>query len=252
MGEYRTSSAKILTLERSAIVNQLKAEKLYGLSLGSSDKKARFQWNAGIWANGQRGENTWLEPSLNSEDGYLLGASISYELGKNSRLYLDYMHSSHKQGEAHPGTEYAGAGAQDVLALTWEKKQDNFSFMAEGIAGFNVYGADEGGENVFGLVLMPAYRLSPHWEAVARYQLAAGSNAVSSDSRYYTTNSTYSGTCDLQHGLYFGANYYVCPENPHAMKLMFGAEYINSHGTDADGDKAFTGWQLSAGARWDF
>lgn len=252
MGEYRTSSAKILTLERSAIVNQLKAEKLYGLSLGSSDKKARFQWNAGIWANGQRGENTWLEPSLNSEDGYLLGASISYELGKNSRLYLDYMHSSHKQGEAHPGTEYAGAGAQDVLALTWEKKQDNFSFMAEGIAGFNVYGADEGGENVFGLVLMPAYRLSPHWEAVARYQLAAGSNAVSSDSRYYTTNSTYSGTCDLQHGLYFGANYYVCPENSHAMKLMFGAEYINSHGTDADGDKAFTGWQLSAGARWDF
>lgn len=40
--------------------------------------------------------------------------------------------------------------------------------------------------------------------------------------------------------------------NPHALKVMFGAEYINSHGTDAAGNKGFTGWQLSTGVRWDF
>lgn len=252
MGEYRTSSAKLITLERSAIVNQLKAEKLYGLSVGKADTKATLQWNAGVWANGQRDGNTWLEPSFNSEDGFLLGASLSYKTDKNSRLYLDYMHSTRDQGAQHPGTEYAGSGAQDVVALTWEAKENDLSFMAEGIAGFNVYDADSGGENVYGLVLMPSYRISPHWEAVARYQLAAGSNAVAGDSRYYTTNGAFSDMCDLQHGLYFGANYYVSPENPHALKLMFGAEYINSHGKDADGNKGFTGWQLSTGIRWDF
>ena len=252
MGEYRTSSGKMITLERSAIVNQLKAEKLYGLSVTQSDKKAPLQWNVGVWANGQRDGNTWLEPSLNSDDGFLLGASLSLATGDNSRLYLDYMHSTRNQGAQHPGTEYAGSGAQDVLALTWEAKKQNLSFMAEGIAGFNVYDADSGGENVFGVVLMPSYRLSPNWEAVARYQLSAGSNAVAADSRYYTTNGAFSGMCDLQHGLYFGANYYVSPNNPHALKLMFGAEYINSHGKDAEGNKGFTGWQLSAGVRWDF
>ncbi len=252
MGEYRTSSAKILTMERSGIVNQLKAEKLYGLSLASSDSKAALQWNSGIWVNGQRDGNTWLEPSFNSEDGYTFGASVSYATGEKSRLYLDYMHSFHDDGDSRPGTEYAGAGAQDVVALTWEGKRGNLSMMAEGIAGFNVYDADSGADNVYGLVLMPSYRFSPHWEGVVRYQLAAGSNAVATDSRYYTTNSTYSGTCDLQHGLYIGANYYVCPENPHMMKLMFGAEYLNSHGADSQGNKGYTGWQLNAGARFDF
>ena len=147
---------------------------------------------------------------------------------------------------------YAGAGAQDVLAVTWETKKDDFSFMAEGIAGLNVYNGGAGAQNVYGLVMMPSYRLSPHWEAVARYQLAGGSNAVVSDSRYYTTNSDYAKNCDLQQGFYFGANYYVCPDNPHQMKLMFGAEYLNSHGKDAKGNKGYTGWQISAGARFDF
>jgi len=252
MGEYRTSSAKIITLERSAIVNQLKAEKLYGLSVAQADKKAPLQWNVGVWANGQRDGNTWLEPSFNSDDGFLLGASLSFATGDNSRLYLDYMHSTRKQGAQHRGTEYAGPGARDVVALTWEAKKQDLSFMAEGIAGFNVYDADSGGENVFGLVLMPSYRLSPHWEGVVRYQLSAGSNAVAADSRYYTTNAAFSSMCDLQHGLYFGANYYVSPKNPHALKLMLGAEYINSHGKDAEGNKGFTGWQVSAGVRWDF
>lgn len=252
IGEYRTSSARIITMERSAIVNQLTADKLYGVSVESADKKAALQWNTGLWINGQRDHNTWTEPSFNSQDGYTFGAMLSYATGDNSRLYVDYMHSFHDDGDVHAGTEYAGAGAKDVLALTWETKQDKLSFMAEGIAGFNVYGADEGGENVYGLVLMPSYRLSPHWEAVVRYQVAAGSNAVASDSRYYTTNSAYSSTCDLQHGIYLGANYYVCPENPHMMKLMFGAEYVNSHGKDASGEKGFTGWQLSAGARFNF
>lgn len=252
MSEYRTSSAKLITLERSAIVNQLKAEKLYGLSVARADKKATLQWNVGVWANGQRDSNTWLEPSFNSDDGFLLGASLGYATGKKSRLTFDYMHSTRDQGAQHPGTEYAGAGAQDVLALTWETEKNDLSFMAEAMAGFNVYDAAPGGENVYGLVLMPSYRLSPHWEAVVRYQLAAGSNAVASDSRYYTTNGAFSGTCDLQHGLYFGANYYVSPQNPHALKVMFGAEYINSHGTDAAGNKGFTGWQLSTGVRWDF
>ncbi len=252
MGEYRTSSATLITLERSAIVNQLKAEKLYGLSVARADKKAPLQWNVGVWANGQRDSNTWLEPSFNSDDGFLLGASLGYETGKKSRLTFDYMHSTRDQGAQHPGTEYAGAGAQDVLALTWETEKNDLSFMAEAMAGFNVYDAAPGGENVYGLVLMPSYRLSPHWEAVARYQLAAGSNAVASDSRYYTTNAAFSGTCDLQHGLYFGANYYVSPQTPHALKVMFGAEYVNSHGKDAAGNKGFTGWQLSTGVRWDF
>ena len=251
MAEYRTSSAKILTMERSVLVNQLKAEKLYGISVANADKKAEWGWNAGLWVNGQR-DNAWLEPSFNSEDSVTLGMSVSRATGKNGRLQLDYMHSFHKDGETNSGSEYAGPGAQDVFALSWEGKQDKWSFLAEAQAGLNVYGGASGAENVFGLVLMPSYRFSPNWEGVVRYQLASGSNAVKGDSRSYTTNSTYSGTSDLLQGLYMGANYYVCPENPHMLKLMLGAEYLNSEGKDAKGKKGFTGWQLSSAVRFDF
>ena len=251
MAEYRTSSAKILTMERSVLVNQLKAEKLYGISVANADKKAEWGWNAGLWVNGQR-DNAWLEPSFNSEDSVTLGMSVSRATGRNGRLQLDYMHSFHKDGETNRGSEYAGPGAQDVFALSWEGKQDKWSFLAEAQAGLNVYGGASGAENVFGLVLMPSYRFTPNWEGVVRYQLASGSNAVKGDSRYYTTNSTYSGTSDLLQGLYMGANYYVCPENPHMLKLMLGAEYLNSEGKDAKGKKGFTGWQLSSAVRFDF
>lgn len=251
MAEYRTSSAKILTMERSVLVNQLKAEKLYGISVANADKKAEWGWNAGLWVNGQR-DNAWLEPSFNSEESVTLGMSVSRATGKNGRLQLDYMHSFHKDGETNSDSEYAGPGAQDVFALSWEGKQDKWSFLAEAQAGLNVYGGASGAENVFGLVLMPSYRFTPNWEGVVRYQLASGSNAVKGDSRYYTTNSTYSGTSDLLQGLYMGANYYVCPENPHMLKLMLGAEYLNSEGKDAKGKKGFTGWQLSSAVRFDF
>lgn len=251
MAEYRTSSGKLLTLERAALVNQLKAEKLYGISVANADKKADWGWNAGLWVNGQR-DNTWLEPSFNSADNVTLGMSISRATGSNGRVTLDYMHSFRNEDRAQSGTEYAGPGAVDVVALSWEGKQGNLSLLTEALAGFNVYGGAQGAQNVFGLTIMPSYRFSPHWEGVLRYQLASGSNAVKADSRYYSTNSTYSGTSDLLQGVYLGANYYVCPENPHMLKLMFGAEYLNSEGRDAKGNKGFTGWQLSSAVRFDF
>lgn len=249
MGEYRTSSAKIITIERSLLVNQLKAEKTWGLSFKNTDSKAKLGWTAGVWANGADEDNIWYMPSFDGDNGFLVGLGLNYATGKNSRLYLDYMHSTRDE-DADTSYAYEGSGARDVLALTWEAKQDRLSFMAEAIAAFDVY--EDGAENAFGLVLMPSYRFSERWEGVFRYQIASGSNAIAHDSRYSTTNSTYKSGSDLVQGFYLGANYYVCPSDPHAMKLMFGAEYLNSRGTNADGDKGFTGWNLTTAVRVNF
>lgn len=252
IGEYRTSSSKIITIERSALVNQLTAEKTWGLSVKNADSKARLGWEAGLWLNGYH-DGTWAEPAFTAADNAMLGLSLNYALNDNNRLYLDYMHSFVREGRETIG--YAGPGARDVVALTWEAKQGDLRVMTEAMAGFNVLGADgrnAGAENVYGLTVMPSYRLSDHFEAVVRYQLAAGSNGIESDKRYYATNSAFSQTCDLLHGFYLGVNYYVCPSNPHAMKVMCGAEYLNSHGTDARGDKGFTGWSFTTAFRVNF
>ena len=250
MGEYRTSSAKIATIERSLLVNQLKSEKTYGLSFSHTDKGARLGWEAGMWVNGAQ-DNQWREPVFSNETGYMFGGGINYAVGGNSRLYLDYMHAfTDGNKTVDSGHVYEGCGARDIVAFTWEAKQDKLHFTAETISAFNLYA--EQAENAYGLVLMPTYRLCPHVEGVFRYQFAVGSNAITGDGHFYTRNSTYNGAADLVHGLYFGVNYYVCPEQPDAMKLMLGAEYLNSHGTDSFGNKGFTGWGFTGAVRMNF
>lgn len=122
--------------------------------------------------------------------------------------------------------------------------------MAEGLAAFHLNSAEA--ENAYGIVLMPTYRITPHLEGVFRYQLATGSNAIAGDAHFYTKNSTYSGTADLVHGFYFEINCYLSPQNPDAMKLMLGAEYLNAHGSDTAGNKGFTGWDLTGAVRVNF
>ena len=251
MGEYRTSSANILTFERSLLVNQLKAEKTWGVSLKNADSKAAFGWEAGVWLNGLH-EGVWMEPAFNSKDNATFGASVSYKLNDENRLYLDYMHSFAKEDQL---LHYNGPGARDVVALTLDSKYGDLSVMTEAIAGFNTIGLEKkgaGAQNVFGFTVLPSYKFTPHWEGVMRYQISAGSNAVKGDGHFYTQNSTYSSVCDLTQGVYAGINYYVCPKNPHTMKLMLGVEYLNSEGRDAAGGKGFTGWQYCAGVRVNF
>ncbi len=252
IGEYRTSSSRIITIERSAIVNQLTPDKLYGISFKNADKKAALGWEIGAWANGLH-DGMWTEPAFNSGDNYMVGGSLNYATGDNSRLYLDYMHSFVNEDRTQADSSYSGPKARDIVALTWEAKKDELSFMGEAIGAFNLNdGTKRQSENVFGLILMPSYRITPHFEGVFRYQLASGSNGVKHDSRYATTNSAYESYCDLMHGLYFGVNYYVCPKNTDTMRVMAGAEYLNSHGKDAKGNKAFTGWTYSMAVRCNF
>ncbi len=256
LGEYRTSSSKIKTLERSAIVNQLTADKNWGVMVASSDKKADFGWNTGLWVTGVDDDSLWLTPEFNSDTSAMFGASFNMATGKKSRLYFDYMHSFAKthNGEVTEtgSTAFTGPGAQDVFGINWESKQGDFYFLGELIGGFNVYAdAEDNAENVFGVVLMPTYRFSPHFEGVLRYQLSSGSNAAKAYSRYYTTNAD-TATADLLQALYMGVNYYVCPEKPDMMKIMTGIEYMNSQGRDHAGDKGFTGWAFSTAFRANF
>ncbi len=254
IGEYRTSDAKLATIERSDLVNQLTPEALYGISFKNSDAKAKWGWEFGVWMNGQH-DNLWLEPAFNAASNAMVAASISRATGEKSRLYLDYMHSFLNEDREDADAAYEGPGARDIVALTWETKRGKLGFMAEAMAGFNVVdatGKRAGAENVGGISLIPTYRITPRVEGVLRYALAAGSNAVDAYSRYATANSAYSSTSDLSQSFYFGINFYLDPEKTDRARLMLGAEYTHASGRDATGERGFTGWQYSAAIRANF
>lgn len=273
MGEYRTSSSAILTIERSMLVNQLRSETNYGFQLNNSNKDDKLGWATGLWMNGNGGtgagtSNNRIEPAFNSQDNCFVTGTLSYDTSnsfflKKSRLWLDYAHNFTKWGDDSTNkayakatgydfkTKYQGTGAKDVVALTWEGSQGNFSLMTEIMAGFNVIGMKDGAENVFGITVMPSYKFTPNWEGVVRYQMAAGSNAVKWEKRY-TQNSTYSGASDCMQALYLGVNYYIFECSPNMAKIMTGIEYAHSSGTDSGNKKGFTGWSYNIGFRTNF
>lgn len=252
------------------LVNQLRSETNYGLQVNNTDKKDRFGWAAGIWLNGNGGTGTGsfnnrIKPAFNSQDNCFITGTLSYDTSgslflKKSRLWLDYAHNFTKWGDDAQNkayehltghgfkSKYQGTGAKDVLALTWEGSKGDFSLMTELMAGFNVIGMKTGAENVFGVTILPSYKISPHWEGVARYQMAAGSNAVKWEKRY-TQNSTYASTSDCMQALYLGVNYYLFGSSPNMAKIMTGVEYAHSNGTDASGKKGFTGWSYNIAFR---
>lgn len=256
-GEYRTSSSKIKTIERSAIVNQLTADKTWGLSVESKDKKSMINWQTGVWLQGLHEDHIWTEPGFSSDTSAMWGASLTIKTGDSSKLYVDYMHSFAKTEDSEPiepdCISYCGPGAKDVLGLSYEYKKDKVYFMGELIGGFNVTSDKKGAENVFGLVLLPTYKFNDHFEGVFRYQLSAGSNAAKIYKRYYTTNTDASSYSDLMQAFYLGVNYYICPDKPDMMKIMTGIEYVDSHGVAKEGgDKGYTGWQFSTALRVNF
>ena len=254
IGEYRISDSKLPTIERSDLVNQLAPEALYGISFTNSDATDKWGWLLGAWVNGQH-DNLWLEPAFHTDTSVMTGVSISRSLKEQSRVYLDWMHSFMNRSSSNGFVSYEGPGARDVVVLTWETKRGKFGFMAEAMAGFNVTtstGKRENSENVCGISLIPTYRISPRVEAVFRYALAIGSDAVESGSRYAPTNSAYASTCDLSRSFYFGVIFYLDPEKTDRARIMLGAEYTHASGCDAMGERGFTGWQYSASIRTNF
>ncbi len=256
--EYRTSSSKINTIERSFITNQLTAGKLYGVSIFNSDKKAKYGWQLGAWVNGAN-ENEWESPKFDNDSSWMVGARLHMATGLKGRLSLDYMHSFAEIEEGKDTVDtgnkvsYEGPGAVDVVSLSWQGEYEKMTFLVDAIAGFNVIETkQDDSQNVFGLVVLPTYRINDHFEAIFRYQLSAGSNACKTYKRYYDYNSTYTTYADLIQGFYFGMNYYVDPENEDHMRIMAGAEYINSHGTNEKDEKAYTGWAFTTAVRINF
>lgn len=82
------------------------------------------------------------KPAFNSASNVMVAGGVNYATSDKSRLYLDYMHSfCNEDRDLGQGISMQGPGARDVVALTWTTKHDAFSFMAEGMAGFNCVGA---------------------------------------------------------------------------------------------------------------
>lgn len=230
--EFATSSNKILTFERSLLVNQIVPERVGGVVVGKSFDSLFVE--GGIYS-GNLDEDLGL-PEFGG--GYGFSARCGYSPSRSSAVRLDYFHSG-------GGEDSAGFSPyKNIVSLNTSNKWDRWGFSGDLLA------ADGAGDTpgVYGLVLMPYRDLTAKLRAVLRYHYAS-----SESSRGVTLQKRYERAALMDgsgsrgrdyHSVYGGLNYHIHGDK---LKLMSGLEYATMKG-DAD----YSGWTVFAGCRLSF
>lgn len=252
--EYGLPSTRIKTVERSAICNELIPVSNWGLEAHLQKNPASLCHSYGVYLNAN-GTDLKDELQFHAADNIFAMISMKWNVPSpawdRQSLGWQYAHNftEWRGRKISPGSDYCGPGAQDIVSLEWNACRGKLEVMGNLIAGMGIVG-HPGATNVYGLVLQPSYRLSPHWEGVFQYQCSFGDDSVRLNNRYVPAVTRYPAWVDSMHSFYLGMNYDVCPRAVHAMKLMCGVEYVTSRADTPV--HAFNGWALYGALRFKF
>lgn len=210
--EETTSSARILTIERSNIVNTLSTGKIIGA--GIEGELGWFNYSVGVYNGEGEGYNTNTE-NVNSR--YLYNASIGADFGKVA-LRADYMYSDddpkfNSNVQSDYQHNFSGSAALNL---------GRFDFTTEFL-----WAESFEGDSVWGVIATPSFYLVPKkLQFVVRGEYSEGDSGDSlrAPSRYLrrVTGIVDGGRGDEYYAVYGGLNYYL---HGNDLKFMLGAEY---------------------------
>ncbi len=262
--EFSTSSSSLLCLERSVVASQFGFDSNWGVDVTyEPNKQNKFYFqlfandrapagkslrHADVYRDGRglKGEFGWEDKCYT-----IIGASRCFGLSEEGyhRISAQYAHDFNNayHGRREAGANYYGPAVQDAFSLGYDFRRGPLTFMSNLVLSLETM--DHGSHNV-GLVLQPSWRLNPHVELVFRYTGMVGDDAcrLAAD-RYICTQTDAPAWADSLHAFYFGADFYASAHNPHAAKLMLGAEYTTAR---AQGPHDFNGWVFSSAVRFNF
>jgi len=239
--EENTSSASILTVERSNVNNTIAAP---GESTGVwlSGEAAPFFYHVGIY-NGEDVDSSRNTSNVEAEYLFNANAGVELELSEDSSVLamISYAESDDPNGEL---------GFDDTTVFSLHFEAGNFDLRTE-----YMMGSEEGGDTD-GFYIMPSMKLTKQLEAVLRYEYMESddSSGIRAQSRYARrTDVVVIGTDeegeditadkgDEFSALYLGMNYYF--QKYH--KVMLGIEFSELDNTKAgklDTTSVFAAWR---------
>ena len=228
--EARTSSTKLLTVERSAISNKVYGSaRPTGLTVdGTIDK---WSFTGALYSSTTDGADN--EAFNGWQDDMIYYASGSYQATEEFKIGADWVYN---------GADVT-KGDDSVLGYAWATSINaEYDAGTWGVIGDFIYG-DNGGARIgngagrrddfWGVMVMPYYWiLDEKLQLVGQYQYGGADDAdgIRINSRYGRSRGTdgtsgidvNSGRGDEHHSLYGGVNYYVCGHNA---KIQAGIEY---------------------------
>ncbi|MCC5790797.1 MAG: hypothetical protein JJT75_14295 [Opitutales bacterium] len=209
--EENTSSASILTIERSLLSNTLNGGKPVGARLFGD--LGVIDYYTGIYNGHNSGAVT-----PNGEAGFLYNASIGLSLDE----MIDSDISLNLRGDLlYNDADFAGSyGFEDAYAVSAHLKFDPVDVRIE-----YMYAKDFDGDSTRGFYIMPSMFFVPDTlEGVIRYEYVKADEASLQHQSRYARRQNGMGNGDRYQALYFGVNYYVLGNN---LKYMAGVEFAD-------------------------
>lgn len=209
--EWSTSSKKILTIERSRIVNTVAPDVMGGL-LASYKGSNGFLAKAGIYTNSV--DDDWDYPTF--DGSFSLFASVGYAFEGAGTLRLDYLYQDIDANGTNQFTPF-----EHVFSLNYSAEYGKIGIILDGIYGIGAGSTPD----VYGLVVMPTYDITPWLKAVVRYTYGGSEadNGFRLQSRYEReAPDLVTSRGNDYHSIYGGLNWYVCGDK---FKFMTGVEY---------------------------
>ncbi|MFK5923806.1 MAG: porin [Verrucomicrobiota bacterium] len=230
--EYNTSSSRILTLERSLLVDQLSPSKSPGASLEM--KMDKWTYLIGGYS-GNTFTESYDNPFALARLGYNMSEKLNVEKA-NFRFY--YLHNS--TANSKNASPY-----RNSYSLSMDLQEGRTSNLTQ---IFYAEGYDEVGD-AWGLSLTPAWFIySDKLQVVLRYQYASSSNIDGLRlQRHYereTPDFSSSEFGNRYQAGYLGLNWYIYGNK---LKVMTGIEYADMVGGSES--ENFSGWTWYSGLR---
>mgnify|MGYP000914001992 CR=1 FL=1 len=236
--EYEESSNRILTPERSTIVNNVAPPgKLWGIAVGF--EAAGFEHRASLFGVGYDNDFYW--PAFEGA-GAVFTYSLSRELTENTEVFFDYMYSDTDASPATGFTErYDASAYEHVVALGTESKWGRFGLITDVILASDR--RDRTLDDTWGLVILPYYDITDKLQLVARYSYAE--DARLARPQQHASQPYVDGLSTF----FVGFNYYICGHN---LKLTGGYEYAtgDQFANNTSNDYQNDSWILGVRTSW--
>lgn len=244
--ENMESSKRILTIERSQIVNEVIASNypwqvLFGFNYLGMDHEIGASLTGG---NRDGTGERWDWPDSNSRGS--LSYRTSLPVTDATQLYFGYLFTNNADGFAD------GAGTADTDMASQYEHLAHIGTKSEwgslGLITDFIYAANRessgpisAGNDNWGMVILPYYNITDKLQFVAKYAYM-DEGRQQRYQRYFVRQYV-----DGYHTFYAGLNYYICG---HKLKLMGGYEYATGNefttGTDIDSSS----WVFAVRSYW--
>jgi hypothetical protein len=222
--EENTSSASILSIERSRLTGLFNGGKPLGLRVHG--KNGIVSYYAGYF----NGSSVATDRMARNMDGYLANLSVSVNLkdkvakGVRGLIRADFLHSD-------KATNYYRF--EDAFSLSTAWGYEAFDISAE----YN-WGETFAGNKVSGFMIQPSYFFIPKkFQGVLRFEVIDGDGMNIGHNRYADRVSNLFGSGDEYSAIYLGGNYYIQGDN---LKFMAGIEFATVEGSNNREGKAVT------------